>query len=320
MGITQIKEWYRRFKNGRTSVDSNHCSGRPSLTTPENIERLRLAIKGDRRLTVRELENDLGIPKTTVWEILNKILRMTRVCVKFIPKLLTTEQKNLRSEIAQDNLEMVSDDENVLNKVITGDESWMYGYDPETKKQSSQWNKRSDEPRPKKARQSRSHVKSMLIISFDCEGVAHYEFAPRGQTINKQYYVDVLKRLRDAVRRKRPRFWSSGDWLLHHDNAPAHSSNLVQQFLAKHKIVQLRQPPYSPDIAPCDVWMFPKLKMALKGKRFDDVETIQSNASRELKAIPKSAFQDFFKMWKHRWERVVPSNGDYMLRRMPRSG
>ena len=80
----------------------------------------------------------------------------------------------------------------------------------------------------------------------------HYELDPRGQTINKEYDVQALKRLHDAVRRKRPRSWSSGDWLLHHDNAPAHSSNLVQQFLAKHKIVQLRQPPYSPDIAPCD--------------------------------------------------------------------
>ena len=65
----------------------------------------------------------------------------------------------------------------------------------------------------------------------------------------------VLKRLRDAVRRKRPRFWSSGDWLLHHDNAPAHSSNLLQQFLAKHNIVQLRYPPYSPDIVMrCASW------------------------------------------------------------------
>ena len=114
----------------------------------------------------------------------------------------------------------------------------------------------------------------------------HYEFAPRGQTINKEYYVEVLKTLRDAVRRKRPCFWSSGNWLLHHDNAPAHSSNLVQQFLAKHKIVQLRLPAYSPDIAPCDFWMFPKLKMALKGKQFDDIKTIQSNATCELKAFP----------------------------------
>ena len=137
-----------------------------------------------------------------------------------------------------------------------------------------------------------------------------YEFAPRDQTINKEYYVEVLKRLRDSVKTKRPRFWSSGDWLLHHDNRPAHSSNLVQQFFAKHKIVQLRQLSYSPDIAPCDVWMFPKLKMALKRKRFDDIQTIQSNATRELKAIPKSAFEDCFKMWKHRWERVVLSNGD----------
>ena len=190
---------------------------------------------------------------------------------------------------------MVSNDENVLKKVITGDESWVYGYDPETKQQYSQ-RKRPDEPRPKKARQSRSHVKSMLIIFFDCEGVVYYEFAPRGQTIDKEYYVEVLKRLRDAVRRKRPLSGSSGDWLLHDDNAPSHSSNLVQQFLAKHKIVQLRQPPYSPDIAPCDFWMFPKLKMALKGKWFDDIETIQSNATREL----MTAFEDCFKKWKHR--------------------
>ena len=89
-------------------------------------------------MTVRELENDLRIPKTNVWEILNKILGMTRVCAKTIPKLLTTEQKDLRFKIAQDNLEMVSDDENVLKKVITGDASWVYGYDPETKQQSSQ--------------------------------------------------------------------------------------------------------------------------------------------------------------------------------------
>ena len=92
MGITQIKEWYRQFKNNRTSVDSDPRSGRASLTTtPENIERVRLAIEGDLRLTVRELENDLGIPKTTVWEILNQILGMTHVCVQFIPKLLTIE-------------------------------------------------------------------------------------------------------------------------------------------------------------------------------------------------------------------------------------
>ena len=78
MNKTRIKEWYNRFKGGRTTVDSDSRSGRPSTTkTFDNIERVRLAIERDRRLTVRELENDLGIRKTTVWEILNKILGMT---------------------------------------------------------------------------------------------------------------------------------------------------------------------------------------------------------------------------------------------------
>ena len=81
MSKTRRNGWYNRFKGGRTSLDSDFRSGRPSTTkTLDNIERVRLAIQGDRRLTVRELENDLEIPKTTVWEILNKILGMTRVC------------------------------------------------------------------------------------------------------------------------------------------------------------------------------------------------------------------------------------------------
>ena len=72
MSKTRIKEWYNRFKGGPTSVDSDSRSGRPSTTkTLDNIERVRVAIEGDRRLTVRELENDLGIPKITVWEFLN---------------------------------------------------------------------------------------------------------------------------------------------------------------------------------------------------------------------------------------------------------
>ena len=168
MSKTRIKEWYNRFKGGRTSVDSDSCSGRPSTTkTLDNIERVRLAIKGDRRLTVRELENDLGIPKTTVWEILNKFLGITRVCA------------------------------------------------------------------------------------------------------------------------------------------------VCEQFLSKHSIALLRQPPYSRDIAPCDFWLFPKLKKPLKGQQFYHKTTVENNATSVLKAIPKSEFQDCFEKGKHRWNRVIQSSGDY---------
>ena len=193
---------------------------------------------------------------------------------------------------------------------ITGDESWVFGYDPETKAQSSQWLS-SECSRPKKVRQSRSSVKVMLTVFFDCRGVVHHEYAPRNQTINKEYYREVLRRLREAVRRKRSDLWQAGTWLLHHDNAPAHSSQLVQTFLAKHNVPVVRQAPYSPDMAPCDFWLFPKLKMPLKGTRFESREDIMTNATAALMAIRKDDFKKCFQQWHDRWEKCIRTHGDY---------
>jgi hypothetical protein len=122
----------------------------------------------------------------------------------------------------------------------------------------------------------------------------HHEYAPEGQTVNKQYYQEVLHRLCDSVWRKRPDLWESCNWQLHLDNAPAHSSHLIQDFLAKHGIPQVRQAPYSPDMAPCDFWLFPKLKMLLEGFRFESREDIMKNATAQLVAIPKEDFQKCF--------------------------
>jgi transposase len=82
--------------------------------------------------------------------------------------------------------------------------------------------------------------------------MVHYSYAPEGQTINKEYYLEVIRHLRDAVRHKRLDLWASRNWQLHHDNAPAHSSHLIQSFLAKHGIPVVCLDPYSPDMAPCD--------------------------------------------------------------------
>ena len=112
--------------------------------------------------------------------------------------------------------------------------------------QSLQW-KHPESPRPKKARQVCSNVKVMLICFFDCLGIMHHEYALEGQTINKEYYLEVLHCLRDALRRKRPDMWTEKNWQLHHDNASAHSIHVIKAFLAKNNTALVRQPPNSPD-------------------------------------------------------------------------
>jgi transposase len=81
-------------------------------------------------------------------------------------------------------------------------------------------------------------------------------------------------------------------------NAPAHASLLIRSYLAKHQISAVPLPPYSPDLAPADFFLFPKLKTTLKGRRFQTIEEIQENATRELRAITESAFQEAFQQWK----------------------
>ena len=74
----------------------------------------------------------------------------------------------------------------------------------------------------------------------------------------------------------------NGEWQLHHDNASAHASHLMQSFLVKHQITQVTQSPYSPDLVPCNFWLFSKLKSPLKGKRFQTIDEIQENMMGQL--------------------------------------
>jgi hypothetical protein len=78
------------------------------------------------------------------------------------------------------------------------------------------------------------------------KGTVRYEHAPESQAVNQDYCVEVLKRLRLAVCRKRPKKRESRAWVLRHDNAPVHTVHTVQVFLATHDIQVVQQPPYSP--------------------------------------------------------------------------
>ena len=311
MSRSRTFEWFGRFKNGRTSTANDDRSGRPSTaTTPSKVEEVRAAVNQDRRRTIHDLCAEVGIGYGSCQRILTEQLNMHRIAAKFVPRVLTQDQKDSRVAICQELKETVINDPTLLLNVITGDESIVYAYDPETKLQSSQW-KSPASPRPKKARMQKSKLKTMLICFFDQEGIVHREFVPPGMTVNADFYCDVLRRLRENVRRKRPQKWQNQKLIIHHDNAPAHRSFKVSQFLAKNSMTVVPHPPYSPDLAPCDFFLFPKLKLRMKGRRFDTIEEIQEESQRVLDTIPKRDFQGCFQAGQKRWDRCIRAKREY---------
>ena len=110
-----------------------------------------------------------------------------------------------------------------------------------TKRQSSQW-KHAGSPRPKKARQNKSTHKLLMDPFFDSTGMIYMHWVPTGQTVNKEYYVEVLREFRKRFHRKRPALLKSGQWHFHQDNALVHNSILVTDYLTKMGINRVPQP------------------------------------------------------------------------------
>jgi len=134
----------------------------------------------------------------------------------------------------------------------------------------------------------------MIITFFDVKGIVDKEFVPTGQTMNSGFYCDVLRRLRENVRRRRPKIWREQTWLLHHDKALSHTSVIIQQFLVKKEMLVIPHPPYSPDLAPCYFFLFPKMKFKLKGRQFGTIEEIRSESQRVLDTLIEKDFQKAF--------------------------
>jgi len=125
-------------------------------------------------------------------------LGMKKVCAKVVPKILTPEQKEYRVNCCADTLENIENDPDFFLNVITCDKTWIFQYDPETKRRSMHW-KNPQSPRKKKARMSKSKFKAMMIVFFDIGGVIYIDWVPEGQTANQVYHKNVLITLRERV-------------------------------------------------------------------------------------------------------------------------
>jgi len=138
----------------------------------------------------------------------------------------------------------------------------------------------------------------------------HKEFVPLGQTVNGKFYCEVLRRMRENVRCKRPEMWKNGDWLLHHDNAPAHTLLVVREFLTKNNMTTVPHPAYSPDLALCDFYVFPKMKLRLKGWHFVSIKEIPAESQQVLNMLTPTDFNECFQKWQIGWDCCIQAQGD----------
>ena len=127
---------------------------------------------------------------------------------------------------------------------------------------------------------------------FDSTGMMYMHWAPNGQTVNKEYYVEVLKKFKKRFRRKRPALFTSGQWHFHLDSQPVQNSILVTDYLTKMGIKTVPQPPYSPDLAPCDFWFFPKLR----GYRYETIEEMKEAVTKVIDTFIQEDFHGAFQM------------------------
>ena len=183
-------------------------------------------------------------------------------------------------------------------------------YGPSCMNRSSvfQWHKRFKEGR--ESRQSKSTQKLMMIPFFDSMGIIYIHWVPTGITVNKEYYIEVLREFRKTFRRKRPELFESGQWHFHQDNAPVHKSILVTDYLTQMGIKTVSHPPYSPDLAPCDFWLFPKLKENLRGNRYSTIEDMKEAVTRVLNTLTQEDFQGAFQKLLERYK-CIDVGGEY---------
>ena len=195
-----------------------------------------------------------------------------------------------------------------LEEIVTGDGTWIYHFQPYCKAKNMVWVS-SEGDRPVIARHCKTSNRMLYVIFFDSKGPVLKIPVPKDSSVTGKFYREsVLTQLVDFYQKCRPRT-GVRDIKLLHDNAPAHKSAMIQEYLKESWLDVLDHPPYSPDLSPCDFWLFPRLKEMLAGHRCESCCGIGSAVYQCLQHIPKEDYQAAFRKWVDRCKMCVEADG-----------
>jgi len=228
--------------------------------------------------------------------------------------MLSNEMKAERVPTYRELLERFEKEgEGFLKKIITDDETWVHHYDPENKRQSMEY-RHKESPQPKKFKTQASAGKVMLTVFWNSERVVLADFLEKETTINLQCYIETLT----ALKRRNEWIGIRNETLLPllQHNATPHTSAATRDAIQHLDFSVLLHPPYSPDLAPSDCHLFPKLKEHLKGQRFSCDEEVKSALRKWFQKKNTNFLKDGFQKLVQRWQKCIEVCGNLVKKKI----
>ncbi|KAJ4429271.1 hypothetical protein ANN_26274 [Periplaneta americana] len=291
-----VRCWRRQFSEGRQSVHDEERSGRLSLINDDRVELVRQCIMENRRFTITKLSSHFPqISRSLLHEIVTKHLLFK----KCVPSALTFLQR------------YHDDCDEFLDRIVTGDETWISHFTPETKQQSIHWRHSGSLVRTK-FKQTLSVRKVMCTVFWDRKGILLIDFLSRGETVNADRYCETLRKLRRAVQNKRCGMLTAGVVLLH-DNGRPHTARRTAAVLTEFGWVLFDHPPYSPDLAPSDFHVSLHLKKFLcSGERFGNDVELKTSVTRWFHSQAAEFYDRGIQKLIPQYDKCLNSDGGYV--------
>ena len=304
-----VARWVKLFKDGKNNFEDEPRAGRPiTEKTQENIELVRAIITENPYATYDEVEAETSLCRGTIHGIIHDSLNLKKVTSRWVPHFLSEQNKRDRVRVCEFNLERFRDNRWRLCDVVTGDESWFFWRQIGRKQANSSWIQEGESPRTV-VRRGRFEPKTMVSIFFRTSGVEHITYWDKGQSVDAESYIeDCLKPLVRSLNRQRKQS-GTANLKFHHDNARPHVAQSVTEHLEQQKFIIIEQPPYSPDLAPSDFWLFDYIKQRLD--EHTSAESLVRQITKIVRDTPIKEFQRTFEKWIERMELCIKFKGDY---------
>jgi histone-lysine N-methyltransferase SETMAR len=300
-----VTNWIRSLERGDDIFERASGSGR--RPNEELIGLIFAVLEQEPFHSVRSLATAVKSPPTTVWRSLHSsgfVLRNLRL----VPHALSPSEKASRVDMA---IQLKKSIETAKHQgwrfFLTGDESWFYF----TTDYEHMWTPEGA-TLPTRVRRTVASAKRMLTVFWSPLGFPVIKALPKGMRFNAEYFCSVILREIDANRPSHSAVDRGRNLVLHFDNATVHTARCTQEFMRENRMRRAPHPPFSPDLAPSDFYLFGKVKTALRGQIFEEENELVAAVREVLATISRDELESVFADWLRRLDECVQKNGDYV--------